>query len=369
MALARDADHFTPRPRVAALRRAGRCLPLWYAPADDCVFATGVSESWYSQVTADFDLPATLWQPDADAGAMSGAPWGWSRAVRSEFRHLGLVDLPSDKRLEHWRDLSHRRTAMLLGRYLDASLDFDIHFDTTEVTSEGALLEAIAARGAAVAKSPWSSSGKGVFPLGDSRAVDVALPGLRGVIARQGSMMVESMWDRALDCAMLFTLGAGKPTFDGLSVFTTNPNGTYAGNVLGPREHLRDMITSRMTCPAQLDAVIAATTDFLAALDTDGYRGPVGVDMMVCADGLLAPAIEINLRDTMGHVALALSRHHLAPGLTGLLEIRPRAIGEPSPSYTARDRRLTAGTLPLTPPEGGLLFTATVTGNRACLPD
>lgn len=48
------------------------------------------------------------------------------------------------------------------------------------------------------------------------------------------------------------------------------------------------------------------------------YKGPFGVDMMIVACGdqngfLLHPCVEINLRRTMGHVALALS-----PYLKGL---------------------------------------------------
>jgi len=45
-------------------------------------------------------------------------------------------------------------------------------------------------------------------------------------------------------------------------------------------------------------------------LDLDDYRGPFGLDMMVVkGDGgfLLHPCVEINLRRTMGHVALLLS--------------------------------------------------------------
>ena len=37
-----------------------------------------------------------------------------------------------------------------------------------------------------------------------------------------------------------------------------------------------------------------------------GYVGPFGIDMMVTKEGL-HPCVEINLRRTMGHVALAIS--------------------------------------------------------------
>ena len=38
-----------------------------------------------------------------------------------------------------------------------------------------------------------------------------------------------------------------------------------------------------------------------------GYEGPVGVDMMVLHDRMIHPCVEINLRRTMGHVALNIS--------------------------------------------------------------
>jgi hypothetical protein len=44
-------------------------------------------------------------------------------------------------------------------------------------------------------------------------------------------------------------------------------------------------------------------------MNLKGYEGPFGIDMMIVAsnDGcLLHPCIEINLRRTMGHVALSL---------------------------------------------------------------
>ena len=46
-------------------------------------------------------------------------------------------------------------------------------------------------------------------------------------------------------------------------------------------------------------------------LDLGDYRGPFGIDMMVvrseeCESVWLHPCVEINLRRTMGHVALAL---------------------------------------------------------------
>jgi hypothetical protein len=54
------------------------------------------------------------------------------------------------------------------------------------------------------------------------------------------------------------------------------------------------------------------------------YQGPFGVDMMVvarddCNGFMLHPCVEINLRRTMGHVALSLS--NLVDGLPKVMQI------------------------------------------------
>ena len=64
-----------------------------------------------------------------------------------------------------------------------------------------------------------------------------------------------------------------------------------------------------------VDTVRMAMEKELSCLFSGYYTGPLGVDMMVvrAADGssLLHPCVEINVRMTMGHVALALSSKSL----------------------------------------------------------
>ena len=43
------------------------------------------------------------------------------------------------------------------------------------------------------------------------------------------------------------------------------------------------------------------------------YVGPFGVDMMTLGGGMLYPCVELNLRRTMGHVALAVTPSEPSP--------------------------------------------------------
>ena len=62
---------------------------------------------------------------------------------------------------------------------------------------------------------------------------------------------------------------------------------------------------NRYVSPDLLDAVQEKICQETAQLFHGRYRGHFGIDTMVC--GGLHPCVEINLRRTMGHVALALT--------------------------------------------------------------
>ena len=105
--------------------------------------------------------------------------------------------------------------------------------------------------------------------------------------------------------------GQGQVCYLGLSLFHTE-NGAYTGNILAAEEEKQEMInryiSENLLCKIR-DKICA----YLGALYKGRYTGPFGVDMMVVRGEdndtfLLNPCVEINLRRTMGHVALELSK-------------------------------------------------------------
>ena len=128
---------------------------------------------------------------------------------------------------------------------------------------------------------------------------------VRNVIASQGSIMVEPYYNKVKDFGMEFEATDKGIRYLGLSLFHT-VNGAYVGNVLATERCKRERI-SRYVSMNLLDAV---QDKIIHLLNLKDYRGPFGIDMMVVAGDsgfLLHPCVEINLRRTMGHVALALS--------------------------------------------------------------
>ena len=132
---------------------------------------------------------------------------------------------------------------------------------------------------------------------------------VRNVIGQQGGIMLEPYYNNVLDFGMEFQCQKQSVRYCGLSVFSTD-NGFYNGNVVAPESYKLEIISS-MIAPERLLMVREAMEKILSSEMENGYSGPLGVDMMIARmeDGSfrLHPMVEINVRRTMGHVALAIS--------------------------------------------------------------
>ena len=239
-------------------------------------------------------------------GILSLEPWGWNSALCAMLRRMGIDGslLPSDHQLAHIRQLSHRRTASRLLPLLQQEGTIGESFECQTVDEVQSLLHRYRR---VVLKAPWSSSGRGL------RFVDAALSDhysgwLRNLLPNQGSVMVEPYYNKVKDFGMEFESdGQGGISYCGLSLFHT-VNGAYVGNILATEQAKNEMLGRYL--PAEL--LESVRQRIAGGLSLGHYRGPFGVDMMVVAkaDGegfLLHPCVEINLRRTMGHVALAVS--------------------------------------------------------------
>ena len=136
---------------------------------------------------------------------------------------------------------------------------------------------------------------------------------LQNVIAKQGSVLVEPYYNKVKDFGMeVVSDGCGNVDYVGLSLFQTL-NGAYTGNVLASEEEKKEMINHYIP-ECLLGTVQEKICACMGPLLKDRYAGAFGIDMMVVrrddGDGfLLHPCVEINLRRTMGHVAISLTEY------------------------------------------------------------
>ena len=288
-------------------------MPHIFNPEHDIVLALNAGQGFTPpkaarKLRADLCRLPSLWVKDEEVSV-----WGWDAAVVAELTGMGVAreKMPTDEQLRQIRALSNRSLAveMLAAlRQIDGTVGRSAVCRTfEEVTDFAKDADEI------VLKAPWSSSGRGVKPYSHTGGQHERW--IRNTIGQQGSIIAEQKCNRVIDFAMEYEADAeGNVHYRGLSIFDT-VNGAYKGNLLLEETTKRQML-SRYVPMETLGEVSARIKAMMADRVKGIYTGPFGVDMMICKRGddspegsamLLNPCVEINLRRTMGHVALALT--------------------------------------------------------------
>lgn len=320
LALAANQSNYTAPHAGRQLRNDLSFIPALWADEGDLVLVDDVDNArdklrhlgaQYNNKVMFVDKPqlAKIFQKTMMVDSVH--PWGWDKALITQLQQIGCPEiiLPTLDSMERIRSMSSRQWAA-------ENLQTDVEY----VCDVDSLRAAVARRGKAVVKAPWSSSGRGVryVSVDNAPAADKALVGgtdleailkwATNVIKNQGGVTVEPYYNKVRDFGMEFDVKDCKVEYRGLSVFETI-KGAYTGNILAPEEEKEAMIAAYVS-HEELERIRQEMIGKIEPVIRNIYSGPFGIDMMVCADEegktFINPCIELNLRRTMGHVALAL---------------------------------------------------------------
>lgn len=311
LAMANDDENFNP-------------------PLSAKVFATDAADitRWYTNPIIT-DLPYVV-------------PWGWNKALRKQLRLRGIDEpfLPSDKQLEDIRRLSHRQWASKLLDFIRESYCSERNLfpcDSAVSLTHIDEVRDFASRGKVMFKAPWSGSGRGIIIA--SEFSDTVEKKCNSIIAKQGSVMGEVFYDVKQNFAMEFYCKShDEILFTGYSLFETK-NNVYEKSLLLANDEIERRLCRIIKKGAEtqkeggtrtpekkidmmnvdennteveivvkdvLSAIREVISDFLKHFVAPSYTGPVGVDMFIYRDSdflKIHPAVEINLRMTMGMIA------------------------------------------------------------------
>ena len=327
LALASGLSNFTAPHAGRRLRADLGYLPALWAGEDDCVLVEHVDQARraYGRLRARVGGSPCRFVDKSQLPHLPidhVSPWGWDLALRAALIRYGVPveACPSETEIAAVRDLSHRRHAAKVLHHLISFLVPPSSFleSPLEAVSVEAVEACILKHPHLVVKAPWSSSGRGVRFI-DGELSDYHRGWLRNTIAQQGSVIVEPMYPKVKDFGMEFeALPDGRIRYLGLSLFDTR-NGAYTGNIIASEEDKLDMI-SRYVPVSSIDDIREKLISDLSDVFTSHasspsscpYTGPFGVDMMILSrpDGQgfsIHPCVEINLRRTMGHVAIEMA--------------------------------------------------------------
>lgn len=307
LALGIGCRNYTPPPHAAALHRAGSLFPMWWAKDGDRILAHYSFDDDAAMLRERFGLKGEIGYAPCVTKAQ---PWGWSLDAKRQFisaagiNATGSADfLPTDTDIELWRQLSHRRSSIRILSELDMDIDLPIETSDAEIVTDTESLHP-----GCFIKSPWSSSGRGVFNAGNLDK-ETLRKRAEGIINRQGSVIVERGLNKTMDFATLFYSDNGTVRFQGLSMFTALQRGMYAGNIVASQNVIEDMLSSHLNLD-ELHLIILKLEKILTEMAGKTYTGWMGVDMMThISDGkeIIMPCVELNLRMTMGVAAMKIA--------------------------------------------------------------
>lgn len=298
LALAANDYHYTPPASAISMARALRDLPLFWAEPDDYV--------WHHY---DSDIPSDILRSITEV-----QPWGWSPLLLTHLLKAGVPDrlLPTPQQMAEFHAMT--------GRELSRKVLNDIHHelngqDITGIAVRCDSMDQIESNhklfGQSVMKAPWSGSGRGIHPITSTVPTEKDAAWAARCLQRQGYVMLEPYYDKVMDLAFEFWMHHdGSISFEGLSLFHTTAGGVYAGNIVCSEQQKENVIGRYISKDLLLKVQDTLTQSLQHHIHTF-YSGPIGVDMMVVKeDGYkLHPCVEVNVRMTMGYLALQLARN------------------------------------------------------------
>lgn len=317
IALAYDKAHITMPHAAQELRMNLGFLPALWASDGDCVLVDDIKFALKAVAPLREYAADVLFVEKSDIARLPidrVEPWGWDKRICAELLENGISEslVPSADNLSAVRRLSNRCHTSDVLRKLRRGME-DATCGESFLCADLPAVEAqLHKYGSIVVKSPWSSSGRGVR-YADGEIDSAKRAWIEKSISRQGHVMVEPHYNKVCDFAAEFVAGEdGRVRYRGLSVFHT-VNGQYTGNVIASEADKEKRLERYVPKPV-LDAFVRRLEDALSEMIGSAYCGQLGVDMMVVADGtsgrlLVDPCVEINVRRTMGHVALSLAEN------------------------------------------------------------
>lgn len=344
--------HTPPRSHQQLAADLGASLAFAARP-DDLVLVSEVPSLGWRQTLAALGLPQVEWVAVGQAlpgrgpqirRALQDAlgqrvlgrlrPWAWDPLAVETLAPLG--SLPHDPRA--LPELSSKAWAAGLleevAREGAPGLGPEAFASPLVVQARGVTCESLAeverairARGDEgrwwVLKAALSSSGEGLRRLAPGEGLLGLDANLGGWVERSlgaGPLRLEPWHEREADLSLVFEVGpAGLVEEPSLTAFRTDARGRYRGHWIGPARRFLSPGALRLLHEARGEAGGVRGLDLLtgcaraagAALARRGYRGPAGIDALVVREEELRlhPLLEVNVRWTFGHLAVALAKH------------------------------------------------------------
>ena len=319
-------ENFTPKKSAAAMESDVEMVMLAWCRRDDILFMRERPsiEHLIALQRAGFQLPEFMTEDELDGRKLGGMrPWAWSPEVSKKWQ--ARADQVSPKVAWQWRDaLPAEWLSKQAGVDLLKHLGEEAPLVSDDVEAIREEVERIHADGPVLLKGIHSCAGRSHLKVEPSEWEN-ALDWVKANLDRHGKLLVEPWVERVADFSMLYEMTPDGVESVGASVIENDAHGRYLGTRVAAKwtTLLEDEVTTWLHREVDIQQWIEERWPEALQKLLPGYIGPVGIDCMVWRDGEglnWSPVVEVNVRMTMGRVALELAGKS-RPGRSGRLRI------------------------------------------------
>lgn len=370
-----NSSNYTPPVNVQKMLRDLAFLPAWYADDGDFVFVEEkLSPRFFSILPKEIRPKITLLsREDIRKKAhtlpkIAASPWGLSLQSIKLFTQL-RNEYKLDIEIPVWKDeyikLTSRQTAALCYKRIKELLpeiplppvpQFFFNLDDLESWLENQA-------GSYIIKTPYSSSGRGLLWLDTNKLTDKGRNWIKSALKKQNCISIEPALNRKNDFALEFySDGKGSIIYKGISLFGTNKRGAYEGNRMESQQRLHSLLEGELTNDV-FQKIKDTVTVALQETYSSYYNGYIGVDMLTYNNDnhsiSIHPCIEINMRNTMGMIAIRIFEQFVHEQSSGIFKVvyksNPRhaymehQFDKAAYPVTIMDGKLKSGYIPLCP--------------------
>lgn len=302
---------YTPPGMVQAMRRDLWELPYYYADEKDIVLNP-------------HDLP-----PAEELSGYDLYPWGW--APELSYGKLSTLVPYTYEEMRQWS--SRHNTYLLLSSLIRLYPEYYSRSILPQVITPSSITPEVITSDRYVLKEEFSSSGRGVVFVEGAEVASLILRRQNKSASKR--LYLEPLHDKISDRGYEFVRRHdGKVVYVGPSDFSTT-EGRYTSNRIVSPEIIHNAWKA-MPTHIDHDTYVQHLSRALEDLPLGRYCGPIGVDTIVYKERgrlYLHPCIEVNVRPTMGWLALALGEKYISESTVGTFEL----IHFPSPEALRRD--------------------------------
>ncbi|GHT57372.1 hypothetical protein FACS18945_1490 [Bacteroidia bacterium] len=401
------SKYYQPPLSVRTMQRDLAYLPAWYAAPEDFVFVPCHSDESQNPLTAtrhsdesQNPLTATRHSDESQNPLFSRSIitindlahrkdelrgqtidlWGLSPQSIHFFEQLN-EKYALDWKVPAWKDeyraLSSRHTSAECLAFLIENLpEIDVavlpHF-YSDISGIEEMIKNTDAK--MLVKSPFSSSGRGLIwlpPTGVLARSEKQI--LTGMLKKQKAVSIEKALEKVLDFSLHFEIKntddvaersrsevaersrsevaerSRSAVFLGYSVFYTNTKGAYEKSLLAPQSFLEEKITQYIDV-SLIKKIKGLLMEFIKQRYLSVYIGCIGVDMLIYKNGenyALQPCVEINMRKSMGYLAIKLFEKYIDNNSVGYFFVQhSKSFEQKTPVF--ENKRLKSGSLMLCP--------------------